>query len=216
MTEALAIRAAGTFESLPATVPRTVLGAMMAVGFAGCALVGPDPSELSGRQVAVAPGLVFSLPGPVDLGRSVEATQLITARYQQQKFVFETRISITPARLLLAGTDMLGRRAMTIEWNGGALKVEAANWVPPELRARNVIADIMLLHWPAGAVRGGLPAGATLREPVPEHRVIAVAGRDVIRADRTAGTPGSWNGRWIYHNDAWGYDLDIQSHETAP
>ena len=75
MTEALAIRAAGTFESLPATVPGTVLGAMMAVGFAGCALVGPDPSELSGRQVAVAPGLVFSLPGPVYLGRSVEATR---------------------------------------------------------------------------------------------------------------------------------------------
>jgi hypothetical protein len=189
---------------------------MMAVGFAGCALVGPDPSDLSGRQVAVAPGIAFSLPGPAALGRSVEATQLITARHQQQKFVFETNISITPARLLLAGTDMLGRRAMTIEWDGDALKVEAANWVPPELRARNVIADTMLLHWPTDAVRGGLSAGATLREPAPGRRVIAADGHDVIRADRTAGTPGSWNGRWTYHNAAWGYDLDIQSHETAP
>jgi len=193
-----------------------VPGAIVAIGFAGCALVGPDPSVLSGKQVAVGPGVTFSLPAPAALGRSVEATQLITARYQQQKFVFQTNISITPARLLLAGTDMLGRRAMTIEWNGDVLKVETANWVPPELRARNVVADIMLLHWPTEAVRGGLSAGAAMREPAPGHRAIVVDGHDVIRAERTAGIPGSWNARWTYRNVAWGYDLDIQSHETAP
>ena len=186
------------------------------LGLAGCAVVGPAAPDLPKGQVVVAPGIAFSLPLPATLGRSVEASQLVTAHYRQDTYVFETSISVTPARLLVVGTDMLGRRAMTIEWTGTDLKTEAAPWVPPELRARNVIADIMLLHWPESAVRAGLAQGATIRETDPAHRVIAVDGHDMIRIDRTAGTPGSWSGRWTYRNTGWGYDLDIQSSVAAP
>lgn len=187
-----------------------------ALGFAGCALVGPVAPNVPKGQVTVAPGIAFSLPPPATLGRSVEALQLVTAHYRQDTFVFETRISVNPGRLLVVGTDTLGRRAMTIEWTGTDLRVEAAPGVPPELRARNVIADIMLVHWPEGAVRAGLTPGATMRETDPTHRVIAVAGHDMIQIGRTAGTPGSWSGRWTYRNTGWGYDLDIQSTEIAP
>jgi hypothetical protein len=123
---------------------------------------------------------------------------------------------VTPARLLVVGTDMLGRRAMTIEWTGDDLTADAAPWVPGELRARNVIADIMLLHWPERAVRAGLAADIALRDVAPGHRVIAVGGRDMIRIDRQDGAAGSWSGRWTYRNLGWGYELDIQSVEAAP
>jgi Protein of unknown function (DUF3261) len=200
------------------TTSRHRLSAMVAagLGLAGCTLVGPAPPDLPDGRVTVAPGLVFSLPPPSALERNAEALQLVTAHYRHDVFVFETRISVTPTRLLAVGTDMLGRRAMTIEWTGSDLHVEAEPWVPPELRARNVVADIMLLHWPVSAVRAGLSPAGVVRETSPGHRVIAVDGRDMIRIDRIAGTPGSWSGRWTYRNLAWGYDLDIQSTEATP
>jgi hypothetical protein len=201
-----------------------IVGASVAL--AGCAAVALAPPAPTNAQmpnaqvpsglVMVAPGVSFVLPPPATLGRSVEAQQLVTAHYRNETFAFEASISVTSARLLLVGTDMLGRRAMTIEWTGNDLKVEAAPWVPAELRARNIIADIMLARWPQDAVRAGLvPAGA-LREGDPGHRLIAVDGRDMIRIDREDGAAGSWSGRWAYRNLAWGYDLDIQSVEATP
>ena len=141
---------------------------------------------------------------------------MITAHYRNATDLFETRISVTPARLLVVATDMLGRRAMTIEWTGSDLTVEAAPWVPAGLRARNVIADIMLVHWPASAIRAALPADATVREDAPGRRVIGLDGRDMIRIDRTDGAGTGWSGRWTDRNLEWGYALDIQSTEVAP
>jgi hypothetical protein len=163
----------------------------------------------------VAPGIVFSLPPPAALGRSVDAVQMVTAHYRDQTMVFETRISVDSARLLVVGTDMVGRRAMTIEWTGDDLKVDVAPFVPPELRARNVLADIMLVHWPESAVRIALAQGATLRDTGPGHRRIDAEGRDMISIDREEGESGSWSGRWTYRNIAWGYELDIQSRQAA-
>lgn len=227
MAEAPAIRdvvnSACSPASSRATTAMQLLGVIVGAGFglAGCALGGAAPSgppnaQVPNAQVMVAPGIIFALPPPATLGRSVEAQQLVTAHYRNDTFAFEASISVTPARLLLVGTDMMGRRAMTIEWTGNDLTVEAAPWVPAELRARNVIADIMLLHWPENAVRAGLTPAGTLREVDPGHRVIAVDGRDMIRIDRKDGAPESWSGQWTYRNLAWGYELDIQSAEAAP
>jgi hypothetical protein len=195
-----------------------LLGVMVGagLGLAGCAPLRTAPPGLPPAQVTVAPGIAFALPPPAALGRAVEAQQLITARYRNETFVFETRISVTPARLLVVGTDMLGRRAMTIEWTGADLTADAAPWVPAELRARNVVADIMLLHWPERAVRAGLASDVAVRDVAPGHSVIGVGGQDMIRIDRQDGAPGSWSGRWTYRNRGWGYELDIQSVEAAP
>jgi hypothetical protein len=208
----------GVPASSRATISLPWLGVIVGAGLvlAGCAHVGATPSGPPNAQVTVAPGVVFTLPPPATLGRSVEAQQLITARYLNDTFTFETSISATPARLLVVGTDSLGRRAMTIEWTGDDLKVESAPWVPAQLRARNIIADIMLLHWPPAAVRAGLAPDDAVREVGPGHRVIAVDGRDMISIDHEDGASGSWSGRWHYRNLGWGYDLDIQSAEATP
>ena len=226
-----------------ATISLPWLGVIVGAGLvlAGCARVGAGPAgspnapvptaqmpsapvstalalgaPMPDTQVTVAPGVVFALPPPATLGRSVEAQQLITARYRNDTFSFEASISATPARLLVVGTDSLGRRAMTIEWTGNDLKVKSAPWVPVELRALNIVADIMLLHWPQAAVRAGLAPDDAVREVGPGHRVIAVNGRDMISIDREDGASGSWSGRWHYRNLGWGYDLDIQSAEATP
>ncbi len=230
-------------RSFRATTAMQLLGGILGagLGLAGCAPVGTAPpgqtnaqipnlqipnaqapngqmpsGQVPDAQVMVAPGVTFALPSPATLGRSVEAQQLVTARYRNDTFAFEASISVTPARLLLVGTDMLGRRAMTIEWTGNDLTFEAAPWLPAELRARNIIADIMLAHWPQNAVRAGLAPAHALQQADPGHRAIVVDGRDMIRIDREDGAAGSWSGRWLYRNLGWGYQLDIQSAEAAP
>ena len=184
-----------------------------ALALTACTSPTSAPPEAS---VIIAPGVNFTLPPPPALGRTVEASQLVTAHYRQQTFVFETHVSVTPARLLAAGFDSLGRRVMMIEWNGTTLKTETAPWVPSGLRAANVVADLMLVHWPAEAVRAGMAQGGELHETATGHRAISAAGRDTILIDRTEGTPPGWSGRWTYQNLGWNYALNIQSSETSP
>jgi hypothetical protein len=44
--------------------------------------------------------------------------QQITARYRDRTFVFEGRLSASPEQLRLVGLDALGRRALSIVWEG--------------------------------------------------------------------------------------------------
>ena len=164
----------------------------------------------------VAPGVMLALPSPAALGRPVDAQQLVTAHYRDGTFVFETRISVTPSRMLVVGTDMLGRRAMTITWDGAMMQVQAAPWVPSELRPQNVLADIILMHWPIKALRAALNPGVAIETLQPTQRVVTLAGHGMIRMQRLSGVPAAWSGQWYYQNLAWGYALDIQSVEAAP
>lgn len=165
----------------------------------------------------IAPGITLSLPSPAALQRPVEAQQLVVAHYRGRTFAFETSVSVTASRMLVVGTDMLGRRALTITWTGHAMQVQAAPWVPAELRPTNMIADIVLVHGPLAVLRAHLtPSGSALLEPRPRQRVLTLDGQDMIRIDHVAGAPGSWSGRWTYRNLGWGYTLDIQSLELAP
>jgi hypothetical protein len=181
---------------------------------AGCTRTAAAPPSLPDGQVLVAPGVVLTLPPPAALAPPAEAAQLIAAHYQDRSFVFETRLSLTRERLLVVGTDMMGRRAMTIEWTGTRLTAEAAPWVPANLPPRNVVADITLLHAPDAALHAGLAPSVSVETPQPGTRVIALGDQPMIRIERTDHGASPWAGHWIYRNLAWGYSLDIQSVES--
>ncbi|MEA2756035.1 MAG: hypothetical protein QOJ54_2324 [Aliidongia sp.] len=167
--------------------------------------------------VRVAPGLDLVMPQPRDLGRSLEATQLVSARFGDQTTVFEGHVSVTPERLLLVVLDPLGRKALSVTWNGAAVVSEKADWLPQALRPENMLADIILLYWPEAAVSRALaPSGGTL-VGAPGSRSIFVAGQEVIHADYLSAAEGAaWAGHAHYRNLPWGYDLDIQSAIAAP
>ncbi|MGE5540455.1 MAG: DUF3261 domain-containing protein [Gemmatimonas sp.] len=175
----------------------------------GCAA---RTGELPANAVRIGPSTAIVMPAPADLDRSIEAAQLATARYGDQTFVFETRISVTPDMFRLVSVDTLGRRTMSIAWTGGGVYYEAASWVPEQLRPENVLADIVLLYWPEETVRHAL-VGGTL-QVAPGRRTVVADGKDIIRAEfhpARAGDP--WTGTLHYENVAWGYVLDIQSQE---
>jgi len=185
------------------TMRLAVLAGLVGLGLAAC--TAPPPPE-PGR-VTIAPGITLSLPTPAALGRSVDAVQMVTARHQGETHVFEGRLSVGPDRLLLVGTDSLGRRAMTVTWSQGRITVERADWLPDSLRPENILADIVVLYWPEAAVRPAL-TGADLTEREGERmigEVIAVSWR---------GDP--WTGTARLRNRAWDYELEVRSVVVGP
>lgn len=159
------------------------------------------------ERVVVAPGMTLDLPPPGDLGRVVDAVQMVTARHGADSFVFEGRLSVGPDRLLLVGSDSLGRRAMTVSWGEGGIAMERASWLPESLRPENVLADIILLYWPEVVVRRALH-GATLTE--------TTSGRHVGEAIAVSWQGDPWNGIARLRNLAWDYELEVRSVMVGP
>ncbi|MBE0531779.1 MAG: DUF3261 domain-containing protein [Rhodospirillales bacterium] len=154
----------------------------------------------------MAPGVELELPPPSALKHRVEAAQLVTARYEGTSSVFEGRLSVAPDRLFLVCTDGLGRRAMTIAWDGARLEVERAPWLPEVLPPENVLADIMLLFWPEEGIRRGL-RGADIRV-TPTSRSIRQGTTEVISITHDA---DPWAGVATLVNHARRYDIKVQS-----
>jgi hypothetical protein len=184
------------------------LGPMLLL-VAGCAAISPakDPNA-----PMIGPGQRLNLPRPADLGRSMVATQLITAHAYGQTFVLEMNISVTPERAVLVGLDPMGRRAMTITWNEQNVSAEIAPWVPDSLRPGSMLADIIVIYWPEAIVRKSLPAGGEVLQEA-RGRTIRLNGQDVLRVDHSWAAGARWDGTLRYTNFAWGYDIDVQSSE---
>jgi hypothetical protein len=157
--------------------------------------------------VPVAPGIALSLPVPGELGRSVELVQLVTARRGGESFVFEGRLSAQPGSLVVISSDMMGRRAMTIRWNGVAIEAERADWMPASLRPENVLADIMLIYWPAQSLARALGPEVRIEES-PGTRRISRDGKELI-AIRYDGPPLA--GTATLTNLAWSYEIEVRS-----
>jgi hypothetical protein len=179
----------------------------------GCSSARQLPETLA----LIAPDRPLSLPSPGDLGRSLDAVQLITIRREGNTQTFEARISVTPDRFLLTGSDSFGRRALTITWDkSGKISAQTAGWVPDSIPPGPLLADIVVLYWPEGVVRRALDgSGATL--------IVASGARALVADDATfwhAKYPESdgpsWSGKLCYRNDAWGYEIEVQSVEVTP
>jgi len=144
-------------------------------------------------SVMVAPGVLFALPAPAALGREVEAVQLVSARHGADIFTFEGHLSVTPERVLLAGTDGFGQRLMEISWDGKTVSAHKASFLPDALHPENILADVMLIYWPEAAMRTDL------------------GDKVVIERDRDP-----WNGHARLTNRAWDYEIDVRSSVVTP
>ncbi|WP_448207154.1 DUF3261 domain-containing protein [Azospirillum sp. sgz302134] len=187
-----------------------VLGLVLLLG--ACAAM---PSEMDARAPMIGPRQRLALPRPADLGRSVEAAQLITARRGGDTFVFEGHVSVTPERFMLVGLDTLGRRAMTVTWTDAGVEVETAPWLPEGVRPGAMLADLVVLYWPEAVVRQALaPAVADLVADATS-RTVRADGKDLLRAAYGWPAGGPWTGTLRYTNLAWGYDIEVQSQEQG-
>ena len=159
----------------------------------------------------MAPDIRLVLPPPGDLGRPVEAVQLVTARHGDDVFVFEARLSASANGVLLVATDSLGRRAMRIGWTNAGIDVERAPWLPDTLHPENIMADLVLLYWPEASVRRGLAGGDLVTGP--GWRSVRHGGAEAISVTTP---PDPFSGEAHLTNSAWHYDLDVRSALVSP
>ena len=193
---------------------RTLVVILFAIILNACA---QHSTDQPGRSIHISPDLTLILPRPSELAQSVEATQLVTARYGAQSYAFEGHISATPERFLMVGLDSLGRRSMTITWTEAAITYEAAPWLPPQLRPENVLADMVLLYWPDISVQRALESSGGSVISTPGSRTITKNGKPIVLIEYDLATDGSfWSGRLSYRNLAFKYDLEVLSVRSDP
>ena len=164
----------------------------------------------------IAPSRRIVLPQPAELGRLVEARQLVTVQFLGTTMAFESRLSVTANKLNLVCMDPLGRRAMTIVWDGKKLDVEVAPWMPETVKPGSLLADLVLIYWPEKAARAALADVAGEVRVSGRSRTVRIDGQDVLRADYGWPAGAAWNGKLHYTNLAWGYVVDVQSVELKP
>ncbi|MBI3503634.1 MAG: DUF3261 domain-containing protein [Proteobacteria bacterium] len=176
---------------------------------AGCASMPAELPEPPAGTVRIGPGMYLSLPRPGDLGRELDAAQLVAVRYGNLAYLFECRLSASTGKFSFVGLDTLGRRAMSVIWTDAGVTVEKAPWVPESLNPENILADMVLLYWPEATVRRSLQ-GAEL-QATAQGRVFLSRGKEAIRAEYRPLAADRWAGTLVFRNIAWGYELEIQS-----
>ena len=187
--------------------------ALLAAFLSGCVAMMPAPPNLSDDKALIAPGVVFAIPQPASLGQTVNAAQAIVAHFRGQSYAFDTQIQIAPEQLDLVALDGLGRRALTVSWKPSGMTHEQADWLPPFIRPADILADVVIVHWPQKTVAAALAASGATVADAGNVRKISKGGRDLIVVEY--GDGDGWNRSAKVQNLAFGYEIDIQSSEMA-
>nr|WP_225937007.1 DUF3261 domain-containing protein [Myxococcus sp. RHSTA-1-4] len=171
-----------------------------------CAAARPRPAA---PEVSLPP---LGLP-PAALGASVGLSQRLSFAHEADPGgprSLEALLEVDASALRLAGFA-LGQRVFTMQWDGTTLDEQRDARLPAQFQSRQVLRDIQLVYWPAGAVRAALPPGWTLEEE-PGRRALLQAGREWLSV-RYGGEP-RWVGRAELVNLAEHYRLTIESQPT--
>jgi hypothetical protein len=115
----------------------------------------------------------------------------------------------------MAGLDMAGRRSLSMNWTASGIAFETAPWIPDQLSPDYILADMILIYWPADIARHAL-SNATLTA-TGKHRGVIKDGIEIIAIDYVpAQNKDIWQSHVHYQNLARGYTLDIQSSRVTP
>jgi hypothetical protein len=175
--------------------------------------VPPAQAAPASQVTLIGPDTAIVLPKPREMGRSLEVAQLVTLRFAGQTLTFDARLSITPDRLALVGIDGMGRRAMTVVWDGETMTVETAPWLPSAARPASMLSDVVVLFFPIAAVRQALAAAGCELAITKRTRVVLCGETQVIQAEYDERSTALWNGKLRYWNLAWGYEAEVRSSE---
>ncbi len=170
------------------------------------------PEDIGGPALDSA--AFFSAIRPADLGRTVEAIQLVSVRRGEDALFFEIRISVTREQLRLVALDSLGQRLMTIRWTAEGVVSEKAPTLPAVVSPERLLLDLVVILWPQQAVERALARTGASLTVQPRGRTIGIRGRDVLRAQLGWEQGAAWVGELSYLNVSRGYTVDVRSREA--
>ncbi|MGB9098688.1 DUF3261 domain-containing protein [Erwinia sp.] len=126
---------------------------------AGCASK-PDQSK---PEAWLKPGVKMMLPDP-GITPAFTQQQLLTGTFKGKQQSLLVLLSADRDQLTLAGLSSLGIRLFRVSYDHTGIHTEHSLVLPEMPPASQVLADIMLSHWPIAAWQPRLPEGWTLRD----------------------------------------------------
>jgi hypothetical protein len=162
-------------------------GLAMLCALAGCS--GPASHDPPGTAT-IARGTVLVLPMPPAFPEPRQFDHIVSARFGRHEMLFESLADMGPDRVAVTITAPNGPRLATIDWSKGGIKGDRAATIPGRLRDENLLADMMLVFWPAKAIEAAMrPAGSVIDHP-DGSRSISVNGRMIVEIKHVVAADG--------------------------
>ena len=114
-------------------------------------------------QAWLQPGTQVTLPPP-GISPAVSSQQLLTGSFNGQTQSLLVMLNADAHKVTLAGLSSVGIRLFLATYDETGIHTEQSIVVPQLPPASQVLADVMLSHWPISAWQPQLPKGWTLTD----------------------------------------------------
>ncbi|QBC00833.1 DUF3261 domain-containing protein [Enterobacter cloacae] len=114
-------------------------------------------------QAWLQPGAQVTLPPP-GITPAIRSQQLLTGRFNGQTQSLLVLLDADGQKVTLAGLSSVGIRLFLATYDGTGIHTEQSVVMPQLPPASQVLADVMLSHWPLSAWQPQLPKGWTLKD----------------------------------------------------
>ncbi|HDS9459199.1 TPA: DUF3261 domain-containing protein [Enterobacter asburiae] len=128
---------------------------------AGCSH--PTDTEGTRPQAWIQPGTKVTLPPP-GITPAIRSQQLLTGRFNGQTQSLLVLLNADGQKVTLAGLSSVGIRLFLATYDSTGIHTEQSVVMPQLPPASQVLADVMLSHWPLSAWQPQLPKGWTLND----------------------------------------------------
>ncbi|HDR2159783.1 TPA: DUF3261 domain-containing protein [Enterobacter cancerogenus] len=133
-------------------------------------------SDSARPQAWLQPGTKVTLPPP-GITPAVSSQQLLTGRFNGKTQSLLVMLNADDRRLTLAGLSSVGIRLFLATYDATGIHTEQSIVVPQLPPASQVLADVMLSHWPISAWQPQLPKGWTLKDIGDRRELRNASGR---------------------------------------
>ena len=138
-----------------------ILWLTAALLLAGCSHHASDNG--SQPKAWLQPGTQVTLPSP-GITPTVSSQQLLTGSFNGKTQSLLVMLNADDKKLSLAGLSSVGIRLFLVTYDEKGIHTEQSIVVPQLPPASQVLADVMLSHWPISAWQPNLPKGWTLKD----------------------------------------------------
>ena len=143
------------------------------------------------HRINIATDVYLELPSASELDESFDATQVISAVYENDNYSFEAHIEARPGQITIVGIGALGGALFSIAYDGKELVASGAKEAQT-VNAEYVLADVLLTHWDVGWLNDRL-IGASMTVSAPGTDRFIRRGDDTI-IHISFESPDPWGG----------------------
>ncbi|NBB14699.1 DUF3261 domain-containing protein [Caulobacter sp. SLTY] len=158
---------------------RLLLLCALAALTTACATAPSGPPPPAGVAVVARDQLYLTLPMPPGYPEEREMAQSIVAAYGPRKAAFDALVSLGPEKVTVIVTAPAGPRVAQIDWTAAGVATKTEGTPPPGFRAENVLADMVMTHWPKAALEKALGGRLEVWD-YPDGRRRLVRGRELV------------------------------------